>query len=105
MKPNFKKDISNVFFKEFSERVDFCGIRINAIITDNIAEGLLNGRMGREHDDYLVEFDKKVSYRSRDLPQKPAVNETIEINKVEYCVKKIWERFGVTNILISRIED
>lgn len=105
MKPNFKKDIKNVFFKEFAEKINFCGIRISAVVTNRIAEGMLYGRVGREHDNYYTQYDKKVSYRTRDLPQIVKVRDIVEINDIAYEVTKLWERQGITNILITRVED
>lgn len=104
MRINFKKDINNVFFKEFAQRINFSGVRINAVITENKSKGLLAGRMGREHDDYLTEFDIKVSYKTRDLPRKVEVGDIVEVNEIEYVVKSCWERYGVTNIFLSRVE-
>ncbi len=106
MKRILRNDIARTFFKEFAERINFCGIRLNAIITNVKKEGKLNGRAGFEHDaDIIAEHTKKISIKSKDLPLKIKIGEEVSVNSEKYSVKNIYEKDNITHIFIEKYGD
>ncbi|MBS9775669.1 MAG: hypothetical protein KGV57_01095 [Fusobacterium sp.] len=101
MKPNFQKDIDNVFFKEMSERINFSGILLNAVITKNNFAGKLGGKKNYEHDEDILDREhKRVSIKTKDIPIAVEVGDEIEINHKEYTVKGISQNKGITTLSI-----
>lgn len=106
MKRILKNDVAKTFFKEFTERINFSGIRLNAIITEIKSEGKLENRAGWKHDSKIIIHNgKKVSIKSRDLPIKIKIGEEVSINSEKYSVNNIYEKDNITHIFVEKYGD
>lgn len=106
MRRILRNDVSKTFFKEFSEKINFCGIYLRAIITEINSEGKFDWKSSLEHDSQLiVHKGKKVSIKSRSLPIRIEVGDTVTINSEKYSVNKLYEKDNISHIYVEKYED
>lgn len=106
MKPNFQKDIDNVFFKEMAERINLSGIPLDAVVTQNKFTGKLGGKANYEHDEDILEKElKTVSVKRKDLPVIPEVGDEVTLNGKKHTVKKVFNAKGKTTLYLEDYED
>ncbi|CAL7915066.1 MULTISPECIES: hypothetical protein [Fusobacterium] len=103
MNPTFKKDIESVFFTDFAERVDFCGIRLNAVITKQHINPKMTGKFMETMDaDILIREGMKVSIRKKDFPVTLKIGEEATVNKEKYLILDIVNRLGIVHFYLQR---
>lgn len=102
MNPTFKRDIERVFFTDFSEKINFCGIRLNAVITKWHSNPKLTGKFMENLDaNTIMRYGKKVSIKSRDFPLPLRTGKNVTIDKEEYQILDIEYRFGVIHLYLQ----
>lgn len=96
-KHQIKKDINRNFFREFAERINFCGISVKALLN-------FKNQKGRK-DSSIKSNTASLVFLKRDLPIKINIDEKITINSETYFVKNIKDELGLLEIDIERWEE
>ena len=85
MLKNFlKKDLDRNFFKEFAEKINFSGIPLKAVVSEEQYRKLFPAR--HKNDAGFIKKGIVISLKKRDLPLKIEAGDIVSVNKVEYRV-------------------
>lgn len=83
-KRNMKKDFDRVFFKEFSEKINFAGIPLKAVVSEQEYQKLFSSR--NKNDAGLIKKGIVISLKKRDLPLEIQAGEIVSINEEDFRV-------------------
>ena len=86
-KKNTRRDLDKIFFKEFSEKIDFAGIPLKAIVSEQEYHKLFSTRT--KDDAGLIKKGIVISLKKRDLPLEINAGEIVAINQKDYRVISI----------------
>ena len=101
LKKQFKKDLDRTFFKEFAEKVNFCGIYLKAVISKEEFKKLFQAR--NINDAGIYRKGMVVSLKKRDLPLPVEVGDNVSVNEEEFRVISREYHFDVVKIVLEKL--
>lgn len=78
------KDLDRNFFKEFAEKINFSGIPLKAVVSEEEYRKLFPAR--HKSDAGLIKKGIVISLKKRDLPSNPEAGDVVSVNGIEYRV-------------------
>lgn len=98
-----KNDINRNFLKEFSEIINFSGIKLKAVKNYQKFDKKYKNKTSSENG--LIRNGMTLSLREKELPITVEVGEKIEIDGIEYEVIVVEKSFGLLELDLERIYD
>lgn len=97
-----EKDMERNFFNEFSQHVNFCGIKLRGLKRD------INSKMKRSskylQDTGLIQKRLILAFNKRDLPLIPRIKETVTVDEEEYLILEINEKMKLVELILEKVE-
>ena len=97
----FRKDIDRNFFKDFAEKINFSGIYLKAVISEEEYRKIYQSR--NQSDAGLYKKGILISLKKRDLPLEIQVGEIVSVNSEEFRVIESKYHFDIVKLYLEQI--
>ena len=97
-----EKDNKRNFFNEFSSRINFCGIKLTALIRDDSSKIKKSAKYSQNSG--LTQKHIILAFEKRDLPLIPHVKEVVTVDEVEYTVLEINEKLKLIELVLEKVD-